>query len=67
MDENKGYLKWMFTRWYYYLIFLLVVSINPQIKTFINNNNYAAVLGYILGVLFVVGFIFYIPYSIRKK
>ncbi len=63
--KTKEYLKWLYTRWYLYLIIILIFGYNFNEYEYILTDPYG-LAGYIIGQLILVGLIITIFVWIKK-
>lgn len=63
----EGYFKWLFTRWYYWTILILLVIINSEIRTLFINQEIESLIGYLFGMVLILALIFYVFYFTYKK
>lgn len=63
----KVYLKWIFTRWYYWLILILLTVINSEIRNLIVSKDYSFLIGYLFGMMLILATIFYSFYFIYQR
>ncbi len=63
----ETYLKWLFTRWYYWLALILLITVNYGIRSLIIAKDFSQLIGYLLGMILILALIFYVFYFIYKK